>query len=85
MGFRIVPNSLATPPTEPKNCPKFLPIPPDKNLVTPLAALVKKPNVLEHIAYRDTWGKGADSFLSMIYERIILMKDLMVLEMVEKK
>ncbi len=37
----------------------------------------KKPNVLEHIAYRDTWGLGEDSFLSMIYERIILMKDLL--------
>jgi DNA modification methylase len=37
----------------------------------------KKPNVLEHIAYRDTWGKGSDSFLSMIYERLFLMKDLL--------
>ena len=37
----------------------------------------KKPNVLEHIAYRDTWGKGKDSFLSMIYERLVLMKDLL--------
>ena len=37
----------------------------------------KKPNVLEQIAYRDTWGKGNDSFLSMIYERILLMKDLL--------
>ena len=37
----------------------------------------KKPNVLEHIAYRDTWGKGKDSFLSMIYERLILMRDLL--------
>lgn len=37
----------------------------------------KQPNVLEHLAYRDTWGKGEDSFLSMIYERLILMKDLL--------
>ena len=37
----------------------------------------KKPNVLEHIAYSDTWGEGRDSFLSMIYERLILMKDLL--------
>ena len=37
----------------------------------------KKPNVLEHIAYRDTWGLGADSFLSMIYERLLLIKDLL--------
>ena len=37
----------------------------------------KKPNVLEQIAYRDTWGLGTDSFLSMIYERLLLMKDLL--------
>src|SRR5208337_4445811 len=36
----------------------------------------KKPNILEEIAYRDTWGKGADSFIAMIYERLILMRDL---------
>ncbi|MBU6415111.1 site-specific DNA-methyltransferase [Patescibacteria group bacterium] len=37
----------------------------------------KKPNVLEELAYRDTWGKGADSFIEMIYERLLLMKDLL--------
>ena len=37
----------------------------------------KEPNLLEQIAYRDTWGRGADSFLTMIYERLILMGDLM--------
>ncbi len=37
----------------------------------------KKPSILEEIAYRDTWGKGADSFISMIYERLILMRDLL--------
>jgi DNA modification methylase len=37
----------------------------------------KKPNILEEIAYRDTWGQGADSFISMIYERLILMRDLL--------
>jgi DNA modification methylase len=37
----------------------------------------KKPNILEEIAYRDTWGKGADSFIAMIYERLILMHDLL--------
>ncbi len=39
--------------------------------------LTKKPNVLEEIAYRDTWGKGADSFIAMIYERLALMRDLL--------
>src|SRR5664280_1963682 len=37
----------------------------------------KKPTILEEIAYRDTWGKGADSFIAMIYERLILMRDLL--------
>lgn len=37
----------------------------------------KKPGILEEIAYRDTWGKGADSFIAMIYERLILMRDLL--------
>lgn len=37
----------------------------------------KEPNLLEQIAYRDTWGRGADSFIAMIYERIILMRDLL--------
>lgn len=39
--------------------------------------LSKEPNVLEEIAYRDTWGKGADSFLSMLFERLALMHDLL--------
>lgn len=37
----------------------------------------KKPNILEEIAYRDTWGRGADSFIAMIYERLSLMRDLL--------
>lgn len=37
----------------------------------------KQPSVLEEIAYRDTWGKGADSFIAMIYERLSLMRDLL--------
>ena len=37
----------------------------------------KKPNILEEIAYRDTWGKGADSFIAMIYERLSIMHDLL--------
>ncbi len=37
----------------------------------------KQPGVLEELAYRDTWGKGADSFIAMIYERLSLMRDLL--------
>ena len=37
----------------------------------------KQPNVLEELAYRDTWGKGTDSFIAMLYERLFIMKDLL--------
>ena len=37
----------------------------------------KEANLLEQIAYRDTWGRGADSFVAMLYERLILMRDLL--------
>jgi DNA modification methylase len=40
-------------------------------------SLTKKPSVLEELAYRDTWGRGADSFIGMIYERLRLMYDLL--------
>lgn len=39
--------------------------------------LTKEPGILEEIAYRDTWGKGADSFIAMIYERLKIMRDLL--------
>jgi len=37
----------------------------------------KEPSVLEELAYRDTWGKGADSFIAMIHERLSLMHNLL--------
>ena len=37
----------------------------------------KEPGLLEQIAYRDTWGRGADSYIAMIYERLCLMRELM--------
>ena len=40
-------------------------------------SFTKKPSIIEEIAYRDTWGKGADSFIAMIYERLKLMYDLL--------
>jgi DNA modification methylase len=39
--------------------------------------LNKKRNALEQLAFSDTWGKGEDSFLSMIYERLKLIKSLL--------
>ncbi|WP_405309945.1 site-specific DNA-methyltransferase [Methanobrevibacter sp.] len=40
-------------------------------------SITKKQNILEEHAFRDTWGRGADSFIAMIYERLSLMKDLL--------
>ena len=37
----------------------------------------KKPSIIEEIAYRDTWGNGTDSFISMIAERLKIMRDLL--------
>ena len=39
--------------------------------------LTKEPSVIEELAYRDTWGKGTDSYLAMMYERLKLMRDLL--------
>jgi len=40
-------------------------------------SFTKKPSVIEEVAYRDTWGKGADSFIAMIYERLKIMHGLL--------
>jgi len=37
----------------------------------------KKQSVIEEIAYRDTWGKGISSYLTMMYERLKLMHNLL--------
>jgi adenine-specific DNA-methyltransferase len=40
----------------------------------------KKQSIIEEIAYRDTWGKGISSYLSMMYERLKLMHNLLAKE-----
>ncbi len=42
--------------------------------------LTKEPTVIEEIAYRDTWGRGADSFASMILERLIAIRGVMAFD-----
>jgi len=37
----------------------------------------KEPSVLEQLAYRDTWGRGAESFVNMLSERLRLMHALL--------
>jgi DNA modification methylase len=39
--------------------------------------LTKTPTVLEQLAYRDTWGKGTDSWIAMMSERLQIMRDLL--------
>lgn len=43
----------------------------DGDLVT------KEPSIIEDLAYRDTWGRGKDSYLAMIYERLSLIRSLL--------
>ncbi|MBW2200608.1 MAG: site-specific DNA-methyltransferase [Deltaproteobacteria bacterium] len=37
----------------------------------------KDQSALEMVAYRDMWGKGTDSYLQMMHERIVLIRDLL--------
>ena len=39
--------------------------------------IVKEHSIIEEKAYRDTWGKGVDSYLEMMWERLWLMKELL--------
>lgn len=39
--------------------------------------VTKKQSVLETVAYCDMWGKGTDSYLHFMYERLHLMRDLL--------
>src|SRR5512132_3573825 len=37
----------------------------------------KQPSVLEQKAYRDTWGRGLDSYLQWFYETAVVLRDLL--------
>jgi adenine-specific DNA-methyltransferase len=37
----------------------------------------KDQSALETVAYRDTWGKDTDSYLHMMYERLVLIRELL--------
>jgi adenine-specific DNA-methyltransferase len=37
----------------------------------------KEQSTIEMVAYKDMWGKGTDSYLHIIYERLLLMKSLL--------
>jgi adenine-specific DNA-methyltransferase len=39
--------------------------------------VTKTPSVIEEVAYRDTWGRGKDSYFAMMNERLRLIHDLL--------
>ena len=39
--------------------------------------VTKDPSIIEEVAYRDTWGRGRDSYAAMMYSRLQLMHHLM--------
>ncbi|MGA3198946.1 MAG: site-specific DNA-methyltransferase [Halobacteriota archaeon] len=41
------------------------------------AAFLKEPSILEQKAYRDTWGRGLDSYLQWFYETVVLLRELL--------
>jgi len=41
------------------------------------SSFVKEPSIIEQKAYRDTWGKGLDSYLQWFYETVLLLKELL--------
>lgn len=38
--------------------------------------VTKEHSIIEEKAYRDTWGKGLQTYLSMMYERLVIMREL---------
>ena len=42
-----------------------------------LFTFIKEPNIIEHKAYRDTWGRGLESYLQWFYEIAVLLHELL--------
>jgi len=40
-------------------------------------AFTKEPSIIEQKAYRDTWGRGLDSYLQWFYETAVLLRELL--------
>lgn len=41
------------------------------------STFIKEPSIIEQKAYRDTWGRGLDSYMQWFYEAAILLKELL--------
>ena len=39
---------------------------------------IKQPSLIEQKAYRDTWGRGLDSYLQWFYETVVLLRELLI-------
>jgi len=44
------------------------------------ASFTKEPSVIEQKAYRDTWGRGLDSYLQWFYETAVLLHELLAVD-----
>jgi len=40
-------------------------------------AFTKEPSIIEQKAYRDTWGRGLDSYMQWMYETLVLLHELL--------
>ncbi len=40
-------------------------------------SFVKEPSMIEQKAYRDTWGRGLDSYMQWFYETVVLLRELL--------
>ena len=40
-------------------------------------SFTKEPSIIEHKAYRDTWGRRLDSYLQWFYETVVLLHELL--------
>jgi adenine-specific DNA-methyltransferase len=40
-------------------------------------SFTKEPSIIEHKAYRDTWGRGQESYLQWFYETAVLLHELL--------
>ena len=49
-----------------------------KGGATDAVTFTKEPSILEQKAYRDTWGRGLDSYLLWFYEAALLLRELLV-------
>src|SRR5216684_1627978 len=40
-------------------------------------SFTKEPSMVEQKAYRDTWGRGLDSYMQWFYETVVLLRELL--------